>query len=242
MTENEFCDPITGECTPAPLEGDNSSKKQDNSNLQIIYVGDPMCSWCWGIAPDLKKLRDHYRQEDINFSIVVGGLRPGGGDPWNDKMKAFLKHHWEEVNKRSGQPFGYALFDKESFNYDTEPACRAAVVGRSLVGDQELEFFSAIKRKFYVDSEDPNHVDFYKTICEEFEVDFQEFSNRFNDPKYKQATHEEFVLNRNWGITGYPSVILKKDDQLYAVAQGFASYDDMQSRIEMIRSEKTATV
>ena len=242
MTENQFCDPETGVCSPAPLGDTNKSEKQDNSNLEIIYVGDPMCSWCWGIAPDLKKLRDHYREEQINFKIVVGGLRPGGGEPWDDKMKAFLKHHWEEVNKRSGQPFGYALFEKEHFNYDTEPPCRAAVVARSFIKEKELEFFSAIKKKFYVDSEDPGNVEFYQSLCEEFNIDFEQFKHRFNSPEYKQATHEEFVLNRNWGVTGYPSVILKKDDQLYAVAQGFASFEDMKGRIEMVRSKTPAEI
>lgn len=242
MMENEFCDPKTGECSPAPLDAVDAVQKEDNSNLQIIYVGDPMCSWCWGIAPDLKELRDHYREQNINFSIVVGGLRPGGGDAWDDKMKAFLKHHWEEVTKRSGQPFGYALFDKDTFNYDTEPPCRAAVVARSFVGDKELEFFSAIKKKFYVDSEDPGETEFYRSLCEEFNIDFESFKEKFNSEEYREATHKEFVTNRNWGITGYPSVILKKDDQLYAVAQGFASFQDMQSRIEMVRSEKPIQV
>jgi len=242
MTENQYCDPETGECSPVPLEGLEDSNKQENTNLQIIYVGDPMCSWCWGIAPALKELRNHYRKEDIDFNIVVGGLRPGGGEAWDDRMKAFLQHHWEEVNKRSGQPFGYALFDKDEFNYDTEPPCRAAVVARSLVGDKELEFFSAIKKKFYVDSENPGEVVFYKSICEEFDIDFDEFRKRFESDEYKQATHQEFVLNRNWGVTGYPCVILKKDEQLFAVAQGFSTFDEMKSRIENIKLEKPAEV
>ena len=88
---------------------------------EIIYVGDPMCSWCWGLSPQLNALQRYGQQLGIPFSLVMGGLRPGGGEAWNADFKGFLKHHWEEVTQRSGQPFGYGLFDLEDFNYDTEP-------------------------------------------------------------------------------------------------------------------------
>ena len=39
---------------------------------KLIYVGDPMCSWCWGFAPEIESLADDYPIE-----VVVGGLRPG---------------------------------------------------------------------------------------------------------------------------------------------------------------------
>ena len=41
---------------------------------RIIYIGDPMCSWCWGIAPELDRLQ---AWTTLPFDVVVGGLRPG---------------------------------------------------------------------------------------------------------------------------------------------------------------------
>ena len=114
-----------------------------------------MCSWCWGISPELRKLRDYYRDKEVGFRIVVGGLRPGGGDPWDDKMKDFLREHWGHVTEMSKQPFGYKLMDLDEFEYDTEPSCRSVVAARELDPSRELEFFEEVQRKFYVDSEDP---------------------------------------------------------------------------------------
>jgi len=203
--------------------------------LTIIYVGDPMCSWCWGIAPALKQLKDHYQKEQIPFQIVVGGLRPGGGDPWNDQMKDFLRHHWDEVLARSGQPFGYALLKLEHFNYDTEPACRAVVAARSWLKEKELDFFEAIQRKFYVDSQDPGQVKFYGSICDKFQVEFSKFQKSFANKVIKDQTQEEFNLNRKWGIRGYPSVLVNKGGQMYMVTNGFASFEQMQWQIEKVK-------
>ncbi|MEM8523411.1 MAG: DsbA family protein [Bacteroidota bacterium] len=236
--DNQNCDPVTGVCTPAALTSFTEEATEVNPNpLEIVYVGDPMCSWCWGIAKELKALQAYYVSKGNEFKIVVGGLRPGGGEQWNEQFKNFLKHHWEEVNKRSGQEFGYQLFEREEFNYDTEPACRAVVAARSFVGDQELAFFEAVQRRFYVYNEDPKDVNFYQPICKEFSIDFDAFAKIFQDQATIKATHEEFVLNRSWGVRGYPSIVVKTEDQMYLVANGYATFEQMKSRVEAIREE-----
>ena len=207
------------------------------NNMKIIYVGDPMCSWCWGIAPGLMQLKEHFAKEKIDFEIIVGGLRPGGGDAWDDKMKEFLKHHWQEVNAKSGQPFGYSLFDKENFNYDTEPACRAIVTAKNWPSVDLLSFFEAIQRKFYVDSEDPNEPVFYKDICEKFGVNFDDFKSDFLSSEAKNKTNEEFMLNRQWGIRGYPAVLVQSNNQLNLIANGFSTFEEMKERVEALTAQ-----
>ncbi|MEO9869752.1 DsbA family protein [Ekhidna sp.] len=235
---NPFCDPETGICTPSTLD-DLYSIGQDKltEKTEIIYVGDPMCSWCWGISPDLIKLRDHYRSKEIGYRVMVGGLRPGGGDPWNDEMKNFLKEHWGHVTQASGQPFGYKLMEKDEFNYDTEPSCRAIIAARPLVQDQEMEFFEEVQRKFYVDSEDPKEVEFYQTICDKFDIDFEKFSERFESEEVRYETNNEFTLNRQWGVQGYPTMILLHNDQLFMIAHGYATFDQMNSQVEKTIAE-----
>lgn len=167
--------------------------------------------------------------------MILGGLRPGGGEAWDQRMKDFLKHHWEEVTKRSGQPFGYALFDREEFSYDTEPPCRAVVAAKKWLGDDVLTFFEAVSRKFYVDSEDPGQVEFYKSICEQFNIPFDEFVTVFESEEVKYQTHQDFQLNRQWGVTGYPTVLFKTREELYQINYGYSEFSQMKEIIEKIK-------
>jgi len=231
--EAAFCDPKTGLCTPAPLEG-KAAAIDYRDDVEIIYVGDPMCSWCWGISPNLHQLQVKARSEKIPYRIVVGGLRPGGGDSWNQEFKDFLKHHWEEVNTRSGQPFGYELFERASFDYDTEPSCRAVVTARTMDPAVESRFFELVQHYFYVQNEDPTELSFYQTICKELSLDFGQFSELFQSDAIKKATMEEFQLNRQWGIRGYPTVLVRKGQQLFAIATGYAPYEQMWGAVEQI--------
>lgn len=235
IMKDPLCDAKTGICEPANLTDSLTIKDTTNSDLTVIYVGDPMCSWCWGISKELKKLKTYQETRGGEFELVLGGLRPGGGDDWDDEFKGFLKHHWEEVNERSGQPFGYDLFKRDSFNYDTEPSCRAVVVAREFIPEKKLEFFEAVQQRFYVLNEDPNDTEFYKPLCERFGIDYLEFKKKFLSLEAKQETNKDFILNRRWGVKGYPSILIKKENQMYLIANGYAKFNDLKERLEEIQ-------
>ena len=76
------CDVQTGVCSPAAAPHAPVLPWQPQGEPELIYVGDPMCSWCWGMAPALQAFAAHALQQELAFSVVLGGLRPGGADAW----------------------------------------------------------------------------------------------------------------------------------------------------------------
>ena len=197
---------------------------------QLIYIGDPMCSWCWGIAPGLDALRDQF-QDQISFRLVLGGLRPGGGDPWTPQFTDFLRSHWEHVHEASGQPFNFGLLERADFHYDTEPPCRAVRIVRDLEPEKEFDFFKSIQHRFYVENEDPGGTSFYQSLCEAHGVDTDVFLAHFTDDPYRQYVRADFSQSQAWGVRGFPSVLLQKENQLYPVTLGFTSFQKMQDRL-----------
>ena len=230
------CDPVTGLCEIPDFLDPTNEPIEWETDKEIIYIGDPMCSWCWGISPQLNALQRYGNQQHIPFTIMMGGLRPGGGEEWNDQFKNFLKHHWEEVNQRSGQPFGFDLFELEDFNYDTEPACRAVVTVRSIAPEKVLSFYELTQHYFYVESQDPKQVTFYKPICEKLGIDFAEFSEKFALAEMKQTTYQDFQQSRQWGVSGFPTVLYRKKDQLHFLGRGYTDYTSMKERLEKIET------
>ena len=202
------------------------------SDREIIYVGDPMCSWCWGFYPTLKQLSVYCTEKLGRFRIVVGGLRPGGGEPWNEEFRNFLRVHWQRVAELTGQPFGLGLLDRDRFNYDTEPACRAVVTARSLLPGVELGFFGAVQRKFYEESQDPTAPEFYSDICARFGIDSERFLQYFGSDEAVRETQKDFALARAWNVTGFPSVLLRTTDSIAKIASGFSTFEDLRRRIE----------
>jgi putative protein-disulfide isomerase len=47
-------------------------------SARLIYVMDPMCSWCWGFAPVADALVQQARAAGVPLHLVMGGLRSEG--------------------------------------------------------------------------------------------------------------------------------------------------------------------
>lgn len=233
------CDSITGTCAISEEKNATSKMEHSPSPTTIVrYVGDPMCSWCWGISPVLKEINEFCKQQGFMFEITVGGLRAGGGDPWTPSFKEFLSTEWQHISRVTGQPFGYSLLSKPQFDYDTEPACRAVVSSQILIEknlvpvDISLDFFSAIQRKFYVEGQDPKELGFYKDICEATEVPVELFMKIFNSDEAYKKTNQEFSRCRRLGVRAFPTLLLEKKDENIVLGTGYVSATEIIEKIK----------
>lgn len=194
---------------------------------ELIYVGDPMCSWCWGIAPELQALVDAH--PELPLRIVVGGLRPGpNAQTVGPEFAGRLAHHWEDVQRRSGQPFDRTLLDDHGWLYDTEPACRAVVVMRELASHETFRFFKRLQHAFYAEGRAVWDPEIYDELIEGFDVDPDEFMDAFGSRDAVKATWQDFSLARSWGINGFPTIVLRQGSTGQVIARGYTTADDME--------------
>lgn len=195
----------------------------------LIYVGDPMCSWCYGIANELDAVRNHF-EEEIDFELVMGGLRPYNTETMSD-LKSFLTHHWEDVHKASGQEFNYAILDDTDITYDTEPPSRANVIIRQMHPDLAFEFFHHIQKAFYQENKNMHHADSYFEILDSLKIDKEVFTTMFNSSEMKEKVKLDFQRASELGVRSFPTILLKTSDKTIIIAKGFASKTDMITKI-----------
>ena len=205
----------------------------ENNKPKLIYIGDPMCSWCYGISEELTKTADHYK-ETLETELIVGGLRPGGGEKWDAKFKDFLKHHWEDVGMRSGQPFKFDLLEWESFDYDTEPSCRAVVAVLDIDKSKALSFFKYVQKGFYLENRDPKQTEFYKPICESLDIDYNDFKTKFESDVYRQKTIQHFERSAQMGVRSFPTIALEHENKLHLISSGYSTFESMKGRINEV--------
>ena len=191
---------------------------------KLIYVGDPMCSWCWGFAPELDKLVKAY--PTLELTIVLGGLRPGeAAAPLDDTLRPYLKHHWEEVAKASGQSFNFASLERENWTYDTELPARAVVAMRQLAPEHSFGFFKRLQEAFYADALDITSVEVYPDLLEPYGLDSTAFLNLMLSDPVKEETYDDFATSRGWGINGFPSTVLQQGENLRLLSSGYQPFE-----------------
>jgi predicted DsbA family dithiol-disulfide isomerase len=64
-----------------------------NDAKEILFVADPMCSWCWGFSPVITAI-DETGRGRAKITLVVGGLRPGTTEAMDEGMKATTGRRW----------------------------------------------------------------------------------------------------------------------------------------------------
>lgn len=197
----------------------------------VLYFGDPMCSWCWGFAPELARIKDAIEGR-AQLHIIMGGLRPGTADPWDQEMRDYIRHHWEEVAAKTGQPFDYARFDDENFIYDTEPPCRALVTVRSLKPDATLAMYEALQRGFYAEGLNLNDPASLEDLAQRCGVERAAFAQNFASPESRALTTTDFKRTRAFGVTGFPSLVCAEDGQYAVLSLGYQTYSAMQAILD----------
>ena len=201
---------------------------------QLLYVADPMCSWCWGFAPVLAKVSAELREE-ISTRLVLGGLAPDSDVPMDEDTMRYVQGAWSAVATRSGAEFNHDFWKLHHPKRSTWPACRAVLAA----GDRADAMFKAIQHAYYVDARDPSDRATLVELAVELGLDRDSFDNALDAPETHALLAEEFALRDRLGATGYPSIGLERDGEMRLIASGWNDERSLRStfeREELLRS------
>jgi putative protein-disulfide isomerase len=196
--------------------------------MKLVFVGDPMCSWCYGFGKELAQLAAMHPA--LELDVVVGGLRAGGTEMLDDAAKQFRLQHWARVEAASGLPFNRdAFLARQGFIYDTEPVCRAVVAARRLVPRADLlAVFRAFQHAFYAEGRDTTDgkelaaIGAAELLRQGHDVSAAGFLYTWRDAATIAETHADFTRTRQLGISSFPALLLDTGDGVREVSPGYA--------------------
>lgn len=164
------------------------------AKARLLYVMDPMCSWCWGFAPVAEALSRQAAADGVAFHLVAGGLRAGHGAALDPNTRGYILGHWQTVQQTTGQPFRFDDALPEGFVYDTEPACRALVAARSLDEESAWPLSKAAA----------NSMRGIPTASAR-----------------SASTAADFAWVQDLGIAGFPTLLAERNGQLALLTNGY---------------------
>jgi putative protein-disulfide isomerase len=211
--------------------------------MKLIYVADPMCSWCYGFGKEMTELKAMH--PGLQLDIVLGGLRAGGTELLTKEGKQFRLMHWARVEAASGLPFNREAFMAlENFVYDTEPVCRAVVTARRLQPNADvLAVFRALQNAFYAEGRNTTDGKVLSEVGaaalrkQGFEVSEEAFFAEFSDAATIAEARNDFVKARRLGVNSFPALLLDTGKEIVEVSPGYAHAQqvDQQLRAAMAR-------
>lgn len=190
---------------------------------RLIYVMDPMCSWCWGFAPVIDAIGQAF--PGLPLHLVAGGLRPGVTDPLQDSTRRALAEHWSAVGEASGQLLLTPDALPAGFIYNTEPACRTLVVARQLDAARAWSLVRLVQEAFYTQAMDVTQGSALLVLAERAGYDREAFQAAF----VSAAAHAEVAGDFAWagglGISGFPTLLAERNGMLALLCNGYQPVD-----------------
>lgn len=199
----------------------------------LVYIADPMCSWCWGFAPVIDTLVDEFASA-LSLRVVAGGLRPYTKEPMDSASRAEILHHWHSVNEMTGQPFSFEDALPDGFVYDTEPACRAVVTARELAGDRvALQMMRCLHETFYLGRGDVTQTGaLLEAATQVDDLDTDAFAGQLETDAARDAVLDDFRFSYSLGVRGFPTVLLQRDQKYGLLSSGYQPLERLKPGIE----------
>jgi len=194
---------------------------------RLLYVMDPMCSWCWGFAPVAAALIAQAAEAGVSTRLVPGGLRTGGS-ALDGSTRKYILEHWQAVAEATGQPFRFDGAMPDGFVYDTEPACRALVTARELDAERVWPLLGLIQRAFYEQGVDVTRAPQLVELAEQAGFDRERFAQQFTSQDIRAATSADFSWVQDLGIAGFPTLLAERNGQLALLTNGYQPLDSLQ--------------
>ncbi len=199
-------------------------------SIKIIYIYDALCGWCYGFSPVMKKFFQNY-QTQFEFEVLSGGMVLGDRVGPIGKVAAYIRLAYPKVESRSGVEFGKAFTEgvlKEGTQiFSSELPSRAMTILKQEKPASAVLFADHLLKALYQKGWDLNQEATYLKLFKDFGLNAAAMVKRLKDLRVVTSTNAEFLRVSNFGVSGFPTVLAKVENQYYAISRGYTSYEQL---------------
>lgn len=201
--------------------------------MALIYVMDPMCSWCWAFQQPLQQLKQRLR-DDIQVLCYMGGLAPDSDQPMDPELRQAIQYTWQQIEARTGTEFNHAFWSDCQPRRSTYPACRAVITAEQLEAGAGMRMIDAIQRAYYLQARNPSDNSTLTELAAELGLDSSEFATRLTSVETEQALAADLRFSHSIGVQGFPFLAYQSDAGIQPLAVGYTDAEHLLKRAEQL--------
>jgi len=226
-----LCDVKSGMCEIPTSENALSSEKVsiNEKPIKIIYYTDPICSSCWGLEPQLRKLKLEYGHL-IDIDYRMGGLLPDWAYMTGGLSKpADVAEHWDEVSLYYDMPIDGDLWleDPMSSSYPPSIAFKAAQMQDS---EKAVLFLRQMRELLFLEKKNMAKWENIVLAAKDTGLDMIQLLSDY-EGRASDLFKEDLLLAKKMSVKGFPTFFFAnvKGDQ--EIIYGTRPYEVFESKI-----------
>ena len=220
-----LCDPETGMCEmPGEDTKDTSAKiaQSTEKSVKLVYFTDPICSSCWGIEPQLRKLKLEYG-EHIKIEYRMGGLLPdwsynsgGIGKPSD------VAEHWDEASVHYDMPIDGDLWLEDPLNSSYPPSI--AFKAAQMQDEEKANLFMReIREMVFLQKKNIAKWEHLASAAKVVGLDVEKLKTDF-EGKAQALFQDDLKTARAYGVRGFPTIFFIDDAGNKEIVYGARPY------------------
>lgn len=201
-----LCEPEKGSCE-LPTSNQKSDKQDiaaAKKMIKIIYFTDPICSACWGIEPQLRKLKLEYG-DAVEVEYHMGGLLPD----WSYNSGGISKPsdvapHWDEVSHHYDMPIDGDVWleDPLHSSYPPSIAFKAAQLQNE---EKALLFLRKMREMLFLQKKNIAKWEQMAVAAAAVGLDTVELKKNY-ETTAQTLFQTDLQLARKMGVRGFPTL------------------------------------
>jgi putative protein-disulfide isomerase len=204
------------------------SMSTHDATVTVTQFTDPMCTWCWGSEPIVRRLRTVYG-ERIEFRFVMGGLVEDFDvfyDAANDIAEpADVGPHWLDASEQHGMPVETAIFDDDPAQ-STYPASVAFAAARQHGRRLGHRYLRRLREAYATQARNVNRRAEQVRIAEAVGLDADAFTTALDDGSARSAFEADLARTRRAGVRAFPTYRVAGPDGTRQVG-GFHTFETL---------------
>lgn len=184
--------------------------------MRIHYLFDPLCGWCYGAIPALRKLA---QLGDVDVHLSPTGLFAGENARTMDA--GFAAYAWQNdqrIARLTGQVFSEHyradVLGAAGSLFDSAPATLGVVAAGASAKEHELKALIALQTARYVDGRDNSNRAIVADVLSE--LGLEDAARRVLSPDedllndYRTRVEAARLMMRQIGAQGVPAVVMEE--------------------------------
>lgn len=226
-----LCDTENGVCEmpSVPTENKAGTIEPGKKPVKILYFTDPICSTCWGIEPQLRKMKLEYGQS-VELEYRMGGLLPD----WSYNSGGISKPtdvapHWDEVSRHYQMPIvgDVWLEDPLHSSYPPSVAFKAAQLQDE---GKAIAFLRRIREMVFLEKKNITKWAHLADAARDAGLDIGLFEQHYQTDAANMF-QADLQLAAQWGVRGFPTLLVFNGEGQYEKVYGFKPYEVFEAAI-----------
>lgn len=227
------CDTAIGICgLPDSLHSAEAIGHDQKKSIKVVYFTDPICSACWGIEPQLRKLKLEYGHTfDIEYKM--GGLLPD----WSYNSGGISKpsdvaHHWDEMSKYYQMPIigDVWLEDPLPSSYPPSIACKAAQMQDQ---HKAMVFLRIIREMVFLQKKNITKWEHLEAAAKTAGLNPDQLKSDY-EGRAALLFEEDLKQAKQYGVRGFPTIFVISKSGNQEIIYGSKPYASFVAAIEKL--------